>query len=96
MALRTMPVGGLLAAVSLFSPSRITRRGENTEPSPATDAREAIAGATTCAHKKHRHLLVVWGQDASERDLDLYEALRAERTEEWHYNYEFVITPVHS
>lgn len=61
---------------------------------PAADARAAIAHATEIAAKKHKRVLVVWGHDAHEGDVELHTALRRGKTKSWPFYYEYELVAV--
>lgn len=89
--------GSALALTALLTLSAAAPHGAQEEKptfDPAASGQESIANATHMATKKHRRVLVVWGSDSREADVDLHQALRRGKTEAWPFYYEYVITPI--
>ena len=92
---RTLIRASLLAPVLLLAG---VLWAQDKEPAstfdPEADARAAIAHATEIAAKKHKRVLVVWGHDAHEGDVDLYTALRQGKTKAWPFYYEYELVAI--
>ncbi|MEM7305938.1 MAG: hypothetical protein AAF682_04675 [Planctomycetota bacterium] len=59
------------------------------------DAREAVARGVELAGKKHKRVLVLWGQEAGDGHRELHETLRRGKADKWPFYYEFELVPVH-
>jgi len=92
---RTLGRAALAApALLLFGAALPQETGDEPIYDPGADARAAVTRATEIAAKKHKRVLVVWGHDAHEGDVDLHTALRRGKTKDWPFYYEYELVAV--
>jgi len=72
------------------------RAQDNPTYDPGADAKAAVTHAVEVALKKHKRVLVVWGHDAHQGDVELHKALRSGKTEAWPFYYEYELVAVDS